>query len=194
MRRRVDRDRALVDCSDLIKFLSVETWKRLPNSQRAIIDVEDLIQEGRMYVWESVIPSWDARKGQKLSTWIYGCLKQHFINLTYSYYADKRKKKPVPGNGYTEIEPIWESAELYKKFFTSCSPDLQGLLISAVGTPKELNIKVKARQRYRTRGRRWNKNRKEFKELRVELKSSGIVLTLDDLELLQKKGLDYLRQ
>ena len=191
--KRTNFEKQLEDCSGIITFLAIQTWKKLPRWQKDAVEVEDLVQEGKLFVWNGVLKQWNRNKGQKLTTWVYTCLKQHYINETLASY---RKKKIPRKTNLPEVivpQPVLEAAEAYGILYSLCSYELKGYLAGTVGM-LEPDVEIRIPQRYRLKGKRWNRVKNEFRGVLETVQALGMSITLDDLELLQKQGMEYLYQ
>ena len=191
--RSAVRERQLEQCVGVIRYLAVLTWRKLPASAKDALSPEDLFQEGQMFVWSEVLPSWRKNKGQKITTFVYGRLRQYFINQTLAAWAGKRQRKKIPEPASPEILPLWEALEVYRRVLSLAGWDLKCVLAGAVGVPRKGAFpEISPPRRYRMKGRKWEKTRREFAEIRQTLAASGTKVQIRDFEMLQKHGFEYL--
>lgn len=201
-REQEQRLRQLERVRYIIWALARETWKRLPHAYKSWLDVQDLVQEGKGHTWQNILPCWKEGKGQTLTTFVYGRLRQHYINLTYQYQAEKRCPRNIywtdsqAAEGVSVVDEhfaVIETLEIYQRVYRLSGPVLRNLLVASVGRPPGDPAEVKPVYRFRRQGRNWKVARDEFREIRQTLKSEGLDLNVMDWLRLQKKGAEYLQ-
>jgi len=67
-----------------------ETWHKLPDSEKTVRSVSDLISEGINFTVTHVTKKFDSRKGVKFTTFLYHALENYYIDVIRNVYADKR--------------------------------------------------------------------------------------------------------
>ena len=112
-----------------------EAWLRLPPQTRVWLSLEDMIQDGLMYVRFRLLPRYKPSKN-KFSTLVWMALENHFKLVTYHYYYQKRfegRNAPLPEFGLSCSVKPKHSHELHaiealEKVFKSSTPHLQTFL------------------------------------------------------------------
>ena len=191
--RRSDKEKYLAKCSYIIRYLALETWKRLPITYKDCIDLEDLVQDAKIYTWHNVIPSYRSTSKMSITTFVYERLRKHLINQTIYYRAQKRQVKNLP-DPVTVPVLLLEAYEIYEAVYKISSPELQQVLGSALGVPKAVAEAPEPLLRFRLTGNKWHSVRAEFKEILGTVHRRYGQFTLGDAELLQKFGDELLFQ
>ena len=191
---RAQKEKALHDCRFVAQFLAFQTWKRLPMQFKSCIDLDDLVQEARTHIWFEILPYYRKDGGAQLTTFVYGKLRQHFINQTIYYRAQKRQQPKKIDEPVVLPVFAFESYQLYRVLYERATPSLQQVLSSAIGTPLTYADEVQTLQRFRLTGKKWKTLKAEFNELRSALGELHVQFTLADAELLQRIGNDLLVQ
>lgn len=188
-----EKAKQLETCKYIIRHLSIETWRRLPPAYKNCIDLDDLVQDAKMFVWSVVLNQYKPRYRTAVTTFVYSRLKQHLINQTIFYQAQKRKPKTMPV--VVEV-PVFafEAYQLYLQLYRQASPQLQEFLGAAVGVPMIEREMPRPIKRFRLKSKRWLAVSEEFKALKCNLDNLYGQFTLADAELLQKIGNDLLFQ
>ena len=123
------------DYTRLIAQKAWATWRKLPPSSRAWIDIEDLIQDGALFARFVVRPKFRPHRS-KFSTFLSICLEQYYSRKLASIFTEKRNKCqtiPIDNVSYSlgccdSIEQEIYAVETIKKISSVASPILRRYL------------------------------------------------------------------
>src|SRR6266404_791932 len=125
------------DFTRLIAQKAWSTWRKLPPSNRAWMDVEDLIQDGVLFARFVVRPKYRPHRG-KFITFLSICLDQYYSRQLAATYSQKRNKCqtiPLENVSYSLGAVDFTEQEIYavetiKKISSVASPMLRHYLHS----------------------------------------------------------------
>jgi hypothetical protein len=80
-------------------------WARLPKEVKYVVDVEDMIQEGILFVRSSVIPKYDPKYDTRIITLIYVSLDRFYKQYSIAQSRGKRyiKAQKVPADLFASV-------------------------------------------------------------------------------------------
>jgi hypothetical protein len=66
------------------------TWHKLPDSEKMVRSLPDLIAEGINFTVMHAVKKYDSRRGAKFTTFLYHALENYYADVIRNVYADKR--------------------------------------------------------------------------------------------------------
>ncbi len=167
--------------SNLFYKLALRCWKNLPSQHQTWISVEDLIQDGMLFIRYKVVPKYNVRLKMSFITLLHISLEQFYSRKLAAYYAKKRLPIDLTYDEDVRFVDVLSSTSAIDNIYDQASPLLRQYMdkwfYDTDGLPERLRISDP-----------FKKARREFKRL-AKVNNVDVVTCRTVLESRKQKSL-----